>query len=94
MSNIAPVTRAGGIHFSFLFFQVVSAHARKRALDIDDVKLSVQMYSEQNLTSAPSREVLLDMARTKNATPLPVPRSTCGLRLPPERHCLTARNYR
>ena len=74
--------------------KVLSAHAKKRALDIEDVKLSVGMYAEQNLTSAPSREVLMEMARTKNSTPLPVPRPTCGLRLPPDRHCLTARNYR
>ena len=46
------------------------------------------------MTSPPSREVLLEMARAKNATPLPVPKPTCGLRLPPDRHCLTACNYK
>ncbi len=74
--------------------KVMSAHARKKAVDVDDVKLAVQMYSEQNMTSPPSRDVLLDFARAKNSAPLPVPRSTCGLRLPPDRHCLTACNYR
>ncbi len=52
------------------------------------------MYVEQNVTSPPSRETLLDMARAKNSAPLPIPKPTCGLRLPPDRHCLTATNYR
>ena len=63
-------------------------------LATDDVKLAVQMYADQNLTSPPTRDILLETARTKNAVPLPIPRATSGMRLPPERHCLTACNYR
>ena len=74
--------------------KAVSEHARKKAVDVDDVKLAVQMYADQNLTSPPTRDVLLETARTKNAVPLPIPRATSGMRLPPERHCLTACNYR
>jgi len=74
--------------------KAVSGHARKKAVDVDDVKLAVQMYADQNLTSPPTRDVLLETARTKNAVPLPIPRATSGMRLPPERHCLTACNYR
>lgn len=74
--------------------KAVSAHAKKKAVDLEDVKLAVSMYAEQNVTSPPSREILLDMARTKNANPLPVPKATSGLRLPPDRHCLTGINYR
>lgn len=74
--------------------QVLSGHARKTGVDVDDVKLAVSMYAEQNLTSAPSRETLLEMARVKNNQPLPPPRKANGMRLPPERHCLTACNYR
>jgi len=74
--------------------KAVSNHARKKTVDVDDVKLAVQMYAEQNLTSPPTRDILLETARTKNAVPLPIPRATSGMRLPPERHCLTACNYR
>ncbi len=74
--------------------RAVSAHARKRQIDLDDVRLAARMRAEQGATSPPGREVLLDVARAKNAAPLPVPRATCGLRLPPDRHCLTATNYR
>ncbi len=52
------------------------------------------MYAEESLTSPPGRDVLLETARTRNAIPLPIPKSTCGLRLPPERFCITASSYR
>lgn len=34
------------------------------------------------------------MARSKNVTPLPLIKTHCGLRLPPERHCLLSANYK
>lgn len=36
----------------------------------------------------------MELARNKNATPLPVIKTHCGLRLPPERHCLLSANYK
>jgi len=63
-------------------------------VDAEDVRLAVQMYAEQNVTSPPGRETLLELARARNSAPLPTPRASSGLRLPPDRHCLTACNYR
>jgi len=74
--------------------KVLSHHARKKAVDIDDVKLAVQMYTEHNLTNPPTRDILLEVASRKNATPLPIPKVSGGMRLPPDRHCLTACNYK
>lgn len=74
--------------------KLVSSHAKKKIIDVDDVKLAVQMYNEQNYAAPPSRDVLLDMARSRNAHPLPTPKTSSGLRLPPDRFCLTACNYR
>lgn len=36
----------------------------------------------------------MELARNRNATPLPVIKTHCGLRLPPERHCLLSVNYK
>ena len=55
---------------------------------LDDVRLAIQMYNEQNHSSPPSRDVLLEMARSKNATTLKMPTSS-GVRLPPDRFCVT-----
>jgi len=69
-------------------------HARKKAVDVEDVKIAVQMQCEQNNTSPPSREVLLELSQFRNSTQLPLVKPGAGLRLPPDRHCLTAVNYR
>ena len=36
----------------------------------------------------------MEIARTKNSQPLPLISDKSGLRLPPERYCLTSSNYR
>jgi len=74
--------------------KLYSNHARKRAIDSEDIKLAVQMLTEQTVTSPPTRDVLLDLANTRNNTQLPLVRPGVGLRLPPDRHCLTNTNYR
>lgn len=89
-------------------------HAKKKAIDLDDVKLAVAMQMEQSFTTPPPREVaffgvaffrfsphfcslfqiLMEVARTKNCIPLPAVKPHCGVRLPPDRYCLSACNYR
>ncbi|KAI6078312.1 TAF9B RNA polymerase II, TATA box binding protein (TBP)-associated factor, 31kDa, transcript variant X1 [Aix galericulata] len=44
--------------------------------------------------SPPRPQFLLDIARQKNQTPLPLIKPYSGPRLPPDRYCLTAPNYR
>ena len=73
---------------------MLSSHARKKAVDMDDVKLAVKMHTDHNLTSPPPRDLLLEVASKRNAIPLPIPKQSGGLRLPPDRFCLTATNYR
>lgn len=41
-----------------------------------------------------SSQFLLEVARQKNQTPLPLIKPYAGPRLPPDRYCLTAPNYR
>jgi len=74
--------------------KMYSSHARKRTVDLDDVKLAVQVMCEQTVTSPPTRDVLLELAQAKNNTQLPLVKPGAGLRLPPDRHCLTSTNYR
>lgn len=38
--------------------------------------------------------MLMEVARAKNNIPLPLLKPHCGLRLPPDRYCLAACNYR
>ncbi|KAG6451110.1 transcription initiation factor TFIID subunit 9 [Manduca sexta] len=74
--------------------RVFANHAKKKTIDLDDVRLSVQMQLDKSFTNPPPREVLLEVARVKNVNPLPLIKPHCGLRLPPDRYCLSACNYR
>jgi hypothetical protein len=40
------------------------------------------------------KQILLEVARTKNNSPLPLIKPHCGLRLPPDRYCLSSCNYK
>jgi hypothetical protein len=73
--------------------KVYSEHAQKREIDLSDVRLAVHMKTEQSFSSPPPRDYLMETARHKNSTPIPLVHEKFGLRLPPERYCLTAPNY-
>uniref|UniRef100_A0A6I8PLW2 TATA-box binding protein associated factor 9b n=1 Tax=Ornithorhynchus anatinus TaxID=9258 RepID=A0A6I8PLW2_ORNAN len=74
--------------------KIYSSHAKKSNVDPDDVRLAIQCRTDQSFTSPPPRDFLLDIARQKNQTPLPLIKPYSGPRLPPDRYCLTAPNYR
>ncbi|KAG7205889.1 hypothetical protein KM043_007818 [Ampulex compressa] len=74
--------------------RIYANHAKKKFIDLDDVRLAVKMQLERTFTNPPPRDVLLDVARTKNNIPLPFVKPNNGLRLPPDRYCLNATNYK
>ncbi|XP_021939135.1 transcription initiation factor TFIID subunit 9 [Zootermopsis nevadensis] len=74
--------------------RVFANHAKKKVIDLEDVKLAVQMTIDRAFTTPPPRDILLEVARTKNNSPLPLIKPHCGLRLPPDRYCLSSCNYR
>ncbi|OZJ04634.1 hypothetical protein BZG36_02029 [Bifiguratus adelaidae] len=72
---------------------VYSEHAGKSELDIDDIQLAIQGRVNHSFTTPPPKEFLLELADEKNKQPLPLIPEKYGIRLPPERHTLTAINY-
>lgn len=68
-------------------------NSKKKQLDLDDIRLALELSGENTFTMPPSREILLELARNKNKSPLPLVKPHCGLRLPPDRHCLNSCNY-
>lgn len=74
--------------------RVYANHAKKKFIDLDDVRLAVKMQLERSFTNPPPRDVLLEVARAKNNVPLPFVKPSNGLRLPPDRYCLNGTNYR
>lgn len=74
--------------------KVYANHAKKKVIDSKDVKLATHMMLDKAFTTPPNRDVLFEVARAKNSSPLPLVKINCGLRLPPDRYCLSACNYK
>ncbi|XP_066946513.1 transcription initiation factor TFIID subunit 9B [Macrobrachium rosenbergii] len=76
--------------------RVYANYAKKtKTIEMDDVKLAVLLQMEKSFTSPPPRDLLLELARTRNSNPLPpIKANQHGIRLPPDRYCLSACNYR
>jgi transcription initiation factor TFIID subunit 9B len=73
---------------------VYANHSKKKGIDLEDVKLASTMLLDKSFTGPPPREVLFEVAKQKNIQPLPTIKPHSGLRLPPDRHCLLASNYK
>lgn len=52
------------------------------------------MLLDKTFTGPPPREVLTEVSKQKNSQPLPMIKPHSGIRLPPDRHCLLAANYK
>lgn len=74
--------------------KVYSGHAGKKNIDTEDVQLAVQCRMDHSFTVPPPRDLLLEIARHKNAQSLPLIKPYSGPRLPPDRYCLSGPNYR
>ncbi|KAF9977545.1 Transcription initiation factor TFIID subunit 9 [Actinomortierella ambigua] len=70
-----------------------SEHAGTNEVGLEDVRLAIQGRVNHSFTSPPPKEFLLELAEAKNRVPLPLIPDKYGIRLPPERHCLTAVNF-
>ncbi|XP_048745485.1 transcription initiation factor TFIID subunit 9B-like [Ostrea edulis] len=74
--------------------KVYSNHANKKSLDAEDIKLAVQCRMDHSYTSPPPRDLLMEISKHKNSQVLPLIKPYTGLRLPPDRYCLSAPNYK
>ncbi|XP_060590193.1 transcription initiation factor TFIID subunit 9B-like [Ruditapes philippinarum] len=74
--------------------KVYSSHGNKKAIDTEDVQLAVQCRMDHSFTTPPPRDLLLEIARHKNSQSLPLIKPYTGPRLPPDRYCLSAPNYK
>lgn len=94
MQNFKSQSLAGYVTCILDDSRVYANHAKKKIIDLDDVRLAVKMQLERTFTNPPPRDVLLEVARAKNNIPLPSIKPNNGLRLPPDRYCLNSTNYR
>ncbi|KAF7727624.1 Transcription initiation factor TFIID subunit 9B [Apophysomyces ossiformis] len=72
---------------------VYGEHANKTDLDLEDIQLAIQGRVNHSFTTPPPKEFLLELAQEKNKAPLPLIPEKYGIRLPPEKYCLTGLNF-
>ncbi|KAI3633305.1 hypothetical protein MIR68_008252 [Amoeboaphelidium protococcarum] len=74
--------------------KVLANHAGHKQVELEDLQLAIRMVTEKEFVMPLPREVYARMANDINRQPLPLFDEKYGLRLPPERDCLTQPNYR
>ena len=62
-------------------------------LEVADVKMAITAKTNHSFRGAPPKEFLLELAGERNRRPLPPVNPGYGLRLPPEKYCLTNVNW-
>jgi len=73
---------------------VYSEHANRTEIELEDVRLAIQARVNYSFTPPPTRELTMALASDRNKQPLPPIVEKFGVRLPPEKYCLTSINYR
>lgn len=67
-----------------------SAGQQTSAINVDDIRLAIAARTQyQFKPTAPPKELLLQLAQERNKKALPKVPNTWGVRLPPEKYCLT-----
>lgn len=62
-------------------------------VNTDDIRLAIAARTNYQFKPTPPKELLLELAHERNSKPLPQVAPKWGLNLPPEKYCLTARNW-
>ncbi|OLL24173.1 Transcription initiation factor TFIID subunit 9 [Neolecta irregularis DAH-3] len=70
--------------------QLYSDHAKSPSITVEDLRLAVVAKANTSFRSPPPKEFMLELAAEKNRKPLPPIGESFGLRLPPQKYCLTA----
>lgn len=59
----------------------------------DDIRLAIAAKTNYQFKPTPPKELMLELAHERNSKPLPPVIPKWGLNLPPEKYCLTARDW-
>lgn len=78
-SSAQQVTNAGNV-------------GTNKQITIDDIKLAIAARMDYQFKSTQPRELMFELAADKNKKPLPTCIPNYGIRLPPEKYCLTAKD--
>ncbi|KAJ5067180.1 taf9 RNA polymerase ii tata box-binding protein (tbp)-associated factor [Anaeramoeba ignava] len=73
--------------------QKYAQHAKRNQIEESDVTLAITNQVAYSFQKPPSRKLLADFAKARNAVPFPQIRFKYGVHLPTEEYSLTNANY-
>lgn len=59
----------------------------------EDIRLAIAARTNYQFKPVPPKKLLMKLAAERNEKPLPPVMPTWGIRLPPEKYCLTAKDW-
>ncbi|GEQ72185.1 hypothetical protein JCM33374_g5871 [Metschnikowia sp. JCM 33374] len=62
-------------------------------VNTDDIRLAIAAKTNYQFKPAPAKELMLELAHERNSKSLPPVIPKWGLNLPPEKYCLTAKDW-
>lgn len=62
-------------------------------VNTDDIRLAIASRTNYQFKPTPPKELLLELAQERNSKPLPPVIPKWGLNLPPEKYCLTGKDW-
>ncbi|AMD20244.1 HDL500Cp [Eremothecium sinecaudum] len=62
-------------------------------LSVEDIRLAIAARTQYQFKPTAPKELLLQLAQERNKKPLPQVMSMWGIRLPPEKYCLTTKEW-
>lgn len=72
---------------------VVGGTNPNNTVNTDDIRLAVAAKTNYQFKPTPPKELMLELAHERNSKTLPPVIPKWGLNLPPEKYCLTARDW-
>lgn len=67
--------------------------ASSNAVNTDDIRLAIAAKTNYQFKPTPTKELMLELAYERNSKSLPPVIPKWGLNLPPEKYCLTAKDW-
>lgn len=67
--------------------------SNNQMINNEDIRLAVAARTNYQFKPVPPKKMLMELAAERNEKPLPAVMPMWGIRLPPEKYCLTARDF-
>ncbi|SMN22073.1 similar to Saccharomyces cerevisiae YMR236W TAF9 Subunit (17 kDa) of TFIID and SAGA complexes [Maudiozyma saulgeensis] len=70
-----------------------SGKKTKKGLTVEDIRLAIAARTQYQFKPTAPKELMLQLAADRNKKALPQVMGSWGIRLPPEKYCLTAKEW-